>query len=735
LRAVLQNLLEETNRWRLWIPVALGTGIAVYFWLPVEPSLWVGWTLSGIALAFLIPSIRQKEIHPGFYFCSAGAFCVCLGFAIATTRTACLHTTLLNRPFRALELEADVISIETAPHGARVLLENIKAQRHLPPLQRVHLTWRSKDKTPVPALVPGVHVRAHATLLPIKPPTAPGSFDFRRHAFFQRVSSHGFLIAPPIVLDTSKKCTLSAWFSSLRFAVNRRIERKLPPQVAAIACALTTGEKSGISPAIRQHFSDSGTAHILAISGLHMTLVGGVFFLLLRFLLCCIPRLATHPRIKKWAAVASWIGTFGYLGLSGAAIPSMRAFLMHTIVTLAVLLNRVALSMFSVSLAAVVILLTTPEALISPGFQMSFAAVVALIAAYEHKGIGRFFQRRWLAYIAGLAGTSFIASMATTPFSIYTFQQCSLISIPANMLAVPLTGTWIMPCAVGALLLMPFGKEEIFLKSMEYGIQLLMKIAQTVASWHGAHLIVAPPQASVLCLGVFGALWITFWHRCWRWWGLFPIGIAFLLYCSAPFPDFMIDAAATCVGARAIPQLLATSRNRARTAQKVWSQRLGSSEPFVRLKECAQKGLWCFSTGKPSILFVTDGRYQDDKPKEANAHIDLSGRFHDASLGRLEILSGLGGYVFVRNGNLTFQSVRQAVGERPWSFKGSVIPPNASPRKNASKARHTPLLQSRQTPLDDDDNKEEKKGEDHAQFLLPSGHKHQNTNVVYALTQ
>jgi competence protein ComEC len=717
---VLHNLLEEADRWRLWIPVAFGMGIVAYFWIPVEPPLWIGWTLSGIALACFLLSTQRKGAAPFLYFCLAGALCLCLGFAVATTRTALVHTTLLNRPFRSVDLEANIRAVETTPYGARVLLENITAQRRLPPLRYVHLTWRGQSKPFSSELMPGVRVRARATLLPIKPPIAPGSFDFRRHAFFQGVSAGGFLLAPLVVIGPPSQRTLSSWISSLRFAVNRRLETQLPPQIAAIACALTTGEKAGISPAVRQHFIDSGTAHILAISGLHMTLVGGTLFLLLRYLLCCLPFLGSHPHIKKWAACVSWAGTLGYLGLSGAGVPSIRAFLMHTIVTLAVLLNRVALSLFSVSLAAMVILLMTPEALVSPGFQMSFAAVVALIVAYERGAKSQSCQRRWLAYIAGLVGTSFIASIATAPFSIYTFQQCSFMSIPANMLAVPLTGTWIMPCAIAALLLMPFGKEAIFLEGMRHGIQWLMRIAQTVAGWYGAHVIIAPPRASTLGFGVVGALWLALWSRRWRWWGILPIGGMLTLYVSTPFPNFMIDAAATCVGVRATPQLLITARNRARAAQKVWSQRLGSSTPFARLTACKEKGLWCFSAAGQPTLYVTDNQYQGDQLGPPSCwHIDLSGRFSDAALGRQEILAGLGGYVFICNGKLVFRSVRQAVGERPWSFKVSVVPPTASPRKSALRAQRMPLPRSPRTLPDDADRKNEKKYVSHAPLLHP----------------
>ncbi|MDR0406866.1 MAG: competence protein ComEC family protein [Holosporales bacterium] len=716
LNAGLRNLLEESNRWRLWVPVALGIGISFYFWLPLEPPLWIGWSIGSVVFVLFGVGQHWKDIRnasPFMYFCLAGCVCFSLGFNIAATRTAFVNTTLLYRTFRCLDLEGTVYAIEKTPKGGRLVLEhiNVKTQRKIPPLQRISLIWRGDEKRyfPIEELTPGIYVRTRATLFPIKPPVAPESFDFRRHAFFQNISAYGFLIEPPVILKNAleKKNieAFSAWGTRLRFKVNRRIEKVLPSQVGAIACALTTGEKSGIEAVVRQHFADSGTAHILAISGLHMTLVGGLFFLTGRCILCCLPYLIWRPHAKKLAAVAAWLGTLGYLGLSGAGIPSIRAFLMNTIVTLAILLNRVALSMSSVALAAIFILLATPEALISPSFQMSFSAVIALIATYERSKQHtkrRRIKTRGLAYVANLSLTSFIASLATTPFSVHTFQQCSLMSIPANMLAVPLTGMWIMPCAVGALFLMPFAQEKLFLKMMGWGITYLMKIAQTVAHWPGAHIVITPPKTCFLGLFVLGALWIILWRRRWRLLGILPMGCAVGLYLTTPLPDFMVDGAATCVGGHTATHSVVIAKNRARTAQKVWGNYLGLSKKLQRGGLLLRDGFWCFSEKDRPLLFVTNTSYHGNAPSKEHLHIDLSGKFPNATLTRQEILDGLGGYIYLHDKRSSmFQSVRKAVGNRPWSFKGYLVPYNIPPKRFLVKKRvnNAPHFSSKRPPI------------------------------------
>jgi competence protein ComEC len=687
------SLLEEFPRWRLWIPVALGIGIALYFALPQEPSLEVSWGLLGLLTVLFLTKRRHfREQHPLYYFFLIGIMWGFCGFSLAAARTAWLQTTLLYRSFPHLAFEGEVRLAETTPQGLRLTLAPIHflTSRALPPLQKVILTGKGPKMFPFLAgIKPGTLVRGCATLLPIQPPLTPASFDFRRHAFFQGLSARGFLTEPPVVRKeapaTTRLSHIFSWGEAARFVVRQRITSFLPPCEAAIASALIIGEKSAIPPAVRQAFSDSGTAHILAISGLHMTLVGGVFFLLFRSLFCCIPFFAFRPQAKKGAAIASWLGTLGYLGLSGASTSSLRAFLMHTLIMLAVLWDRVAFSMSSVALAATLILLFTPEVLITPSFQMSFSAVIALIAVYERGNPTVVFARKGLRYLGGLCLTSLIASLATTPFSAYTFRQGSLMGIPANILAVPLTGFWIMPCAVGALIFLPLGGEGPFLRLMGWGLKGLERITEIVAHWPGAHLVIPPPTTFVLSLGVLGALWMVLWRRRWRFWGLLPMGSALAFYILTPCPDFMIDLAATCVGVRTAQGAFVTARNHARSAQKVWGQEWGYTAPLPK-KGALTSGLWSIKNpGQPTLL-ITEEAYTGPSPsRSGECHIDLSGRFPEATLTRTQIMAGLGGYGYFRKGKMLFFSVREAVGERPWSFRGSLArPPSRSSPKHST---------------------------------------------------
>ena len=202
---------------------------------------------------------------------------------------------------------------------------------------------------------------------------------------------------------------------------------------------------------------DSGLAHLLAISGLHVGLIAGWLFFVLRFLLALVPALALRAPIKKWAAATALIGAFGYLLLTGGTVPTQRAFLMLGLVMLAVMLDRVAISFRLLAWAAVAVLLWAPESLLSVSFQMSFAAVVGLIAIYEglgpvmvrwrsNRGLGK---RLWL-YLGAVLLTTLVASLATSPYALFHFNRVAMYGLAGNLLAVPLTALWVMPCALAA---------------------------------------------------------------------------------------------------------------------------------------------------------------------------------------------------------------------------------------------------------------------------------------------
>jgi competence protein ComEC len=280
------------------------------------------------------------------------------------------------------------------------------------------------------------------------------------------------VIDPPAGQDSGD---LALAVGEMRQAVTERVLAGLSGQAGAVAAALLTGERGAIAKDVLAAMRDAGLAHLLAISGLHIGLFAGILFFVSRALLALWEPVALRYPIKKWAAAVALAGTAFYLLLSGATIPTQRAFLMGGLVIMAILLDRTGISMRSVAWAAVAVLLMQPESLLGASFQMSFAAVVALVAAFEWYGLrrGRWTNdtppRRLLNYFAGVALATLIAGLATAPFAAYNFNLIADYGLAANLLAVPMTALWIMPWGVAALALMPFGLEAVALNPMGLG--------------------------------------------------------------------------------------------------------------------------------------------------------------------------------------------------------------------------------------------------------------------------
>ncbi|MBC6417251.1 MAG: ComEC/Rec2 family competence protein, partial [Rhodospirillales bacterium] len=247
--------------------------------------------------------------------------------------------------------------------------------------------------------------------------------------------------------------------------------------------------------ALQEAYRRPGLAHLLAISGLHVGLIATIFFFSLRALLALSPSLALNWPIKKIAALVTAVLLPFYLPMVGASVPTQRACLMTLVVLAAVLLDRRAISMRLVAVAALVVLALAPESLLTASFQLSFAAVTALVAAYEvwqlrrpgWKG-GAGLRSRLLLYFLGVLASSMIATLSTAPFAAYHFHRLALYGLAANLLAVPLTAFWIMPFCLLSYLLLPLGLEQFALTPLGWGLEVLNTTAQGFSALPGATL-------------------------------------------------------------------------------------------------------------------------------------------------------------------------------------------------------------------------------------------------------
>ena len=567
----------------MWLPVALGAGIAVYFALPAEPVWFTGPVFLLLFLGGLIAMGRGTALR---LLMVLGLF-VATGFSAAQWRTHGVAAPVLSKAQITTIVAGRVVTVEPAGRGPRVVLEDVTlADRDIAELpERVRLRLRPTDA----GVRPGDQLRVRARISPPPDASYPGGFDFSRTAWFAQIGAVGFALAPAAIRPTVDRGGPVARFTTMieraRVSVATRIADGIGGPAGGVAAALATGQRGGIPEPVRDDMRDSGLAHLLAISGLHLGLVAGFVFALVRGGLALWPRAALGWPLKKIAAVTALAAAAVYLMLAGTTVPTQRAFLMTAIVLVAIMVNRTGISLRLVAWAALIILLLRPEALLSVSFQMSFAAVVALVAAYEGFA-GRLrtatatsrWTRRLLIYFAAIAFSSLIASLATAPFAVFHFNRFAPMGLVANLLAVPVTALWVMPLEVLTLLLMPLGLEGLVLPLLGWGVEAVLWVARTVAAWPGAAITVAQPTVAGMVAAAAGGLWLCLWRRGWRFAGV-PLIVAGLATAGGDEPpDILVSANTgliairTDAGGAHLSNLQASS-----FVRDIWQRRLGVS--------------------------------------------------------------------------------------------------------------------------------------------------------------
>jgi competence protein ComEC len=579
-QALVAVLVEERDRWPLWIPVGIGAGVLLYFSLPVEPPRWTG-PAAVVSLLALMAAMRRRR---PVVLIAAALLAPAAGFAASQIQTAVVKAPVLDREVGPEWISGRVTDVEDLDRGRRLILSPVEIpgpeEREVPDKIRIHVPAE-------PPVWPGDAVEALAVLRPPPAPVAPGAFDFERYAYYRGLGAIGFSlgevrVAPPTD-DPDLDPTIA--LSSVRQAIDQRIVATLPGEGGTVATALITGERGRIPERILNAMRDSGLAHLLAISGLHIGLVAGLLFFAFRTGLALVPAIALRFPIKKWSAVIALAGALGYLVLAGATIPTQRSFLMVALILLAVMTDRTGVSMRLVAWAAIVVLLLSPESLLGASFQLSFAAVIALVAAYEalRDGVARLRRDRprWqrpLVYVGGVALTSLVASLATAPYAIANFNRLTVYGLAANMVAVPITAFWIMPFGLVALCLMPFGLESLALVPMGWGIDAVTTVAETVSTWPGAvHILPTPPSWAV-ALVTAGGLWLCLWRKRWRYFGVAAIVAgAAGLWAGSP-PNLLITQDARLIGVEdADNRWLFSAKNRESFVCESWLRMVGGT--------------------------------------------------------------------------------------------------------------------------------------------------------------
>ena len=528
-----------------WVPVFLGAGIASWFALRFEPGAWHYAALAaGCALSLLaaLPG-RQRPVALALALALAGVL-------LAGHRAHSVAGPVLGWRYYG-PVEGTIVEIDrSASDKPRITLEDVVLRDVAPDRTPLRVRLSLHGDQPGADPVPGLRVMTTGHLSPPAGPVEPGGFDFQRHAWFDGLGAVGYARVPLLVAAPSGG-GLRLLTTRVRMALSGAMQAALPGETGAFAAAVTTGDRSGMSPETIDTLRDSNLAHLLAISGLHMGLLTGFVFAALRTALAAIPVAALRWPTKKVAAVGALGAATLYLGLSGGAVATERAYVMAVVMLVAVLLDRRAISLRSVALAAVVVLLMRPEALTGPGFQMSFAATLALVAVFEMlRRRDRSARRvpRWARPVTTVLLSSFVAGMATAPFSAAHFNQTAHYGLIANLLSVPVMGSLVIPAAVVAAVLWPLGLAPVALWAMGLGIDWILLVAERVSALGGAVTLLPSPPAAFLPLFAAGAVFAVLWRGRWRLLGLAPMAAALSLWTVAERPVGLVSDTGVLIG-------------------------------------------------------------------------------------------------------------------------------------------------------------------------------------------
>jgi competence protein ComEC len=692
---ILAFLAEQRENLLLWIPVFLGVGACLYFALPTEPFFPVTIffiLLASCALAGALHGLRkarQGDEDPSrnylLVILASIFFWVAAGFAVSQIEARAVYTPMLASESKIAQIDGRVRNIEVTENsrGVIVILDDIKIEewKEESTPRKIRLTIKTNGEQIALGDRISVLAKLHASTAPVM----PLAFDFQRFYYFQGIGASGFSLREATILQRGDVNDAAFTLHRLRKAISTQLSAALDPRVSGIATALMTGERASISDKDWAALRASGLAHIISISGLHVVLVAAPVFFFIRLLLAAIPFIALRWPIKKIAAGVALAVCCAYVALVVPSVPTYRALIMTGIGLVAIMLDRSPFSLRLVALAATIVLLLSPDSIWSASFQMSFAAVIALVvmadvmrpywSSYIRNGG---WERKAIVYIAGAIMTTFVASVATAPFSSFHFQQIATYSVVANTLATPLSSFIIMPMIVLSFFLMPLGLAEYPIKFMGLGIKWMLDVAGDVASWPGASIHTPAWPLGALVLVVMGGLCLCLLIGRARLAAIPCFVLAFIVILSAQEPRIIVSADGGVVLVNQDRVALVSTKKREKFATEVWGRRVNAEEMKTWPREGQVDGeemkISCdagacriitprlkIATGADIYTLREDCEWADmvivaDKKMPKCSRALVYDRWKLRETGALAIMA-----------DGTIKTVREDQGERPWS--------------------------------------------------------------------
>ena len=517
-----------------WAVVGLGSGIAAWFALG-EPRQWTAFLCLAAALALAGFAFGRGRTGRAFGWFALAATTGC---ALVWARASWVEQPRLTRPV-VTELSGTVETVDhlAAREATRVLVRSTTPG--LPPTLRLSI---DDDKLP-PGIGPGALLRVRARLVPPPPMALPGTYDFARDAWFRGLGGVGKPLGPVTVVVPGQARGLDRARAGLR----THIEDRLPENAAGIAVALATGDQNAVGQDDADAMRRAGLTHLLSVSGLHIAAVVAFAMFLSLKLLAFSERLALRFNLVLVSAGVAAAAGVGYTLLTGAQVPTVRSCVAALLILAGIALGRDALSMRLIATGAVVVLAFRPEALAGASFQMSFAAVTAIVALHSTKWARRVLQRRDEGMFArsarallGVIATGFVVEVALAPMALFHFHRAGLYGVFGNIVAIPLTTFVIMPSEAAALALDVLGWGRPFWWITGLAIDGLLWLAHSISSAKGAVALLPSMPGWAFGLMAAGGIWLCLWNTRLRLIGLIPVAVGALGAAAAPAPDVLI---------------------------------------------------------------------------------------------------------------------------------------------------------------------------------------------------
>ena len=525
-----------------WLAIGFGSGIAAWFGL-ADRMHWIALITACLGLAFgALVMMRRQGRYPFLRRAVVAMACfVAAGCAVAWARTIVVGTPPIAH-FTVADFAGRVLDRADQPAKARFRLTLATREPRSGRAIRVRLTLPlASDR---PGLAEGAVIRVRARLMPPRPPQVPGGYDFARSAWFDGLAATGSALAPPQVLALPAG---SQWLSRLRHALADHVRDRVPGSAGGIAAAFASGDRGGIAPDDDQAMRDAGLTHLLSVSGLHVSAVVGIAYLLTLRLLALSSWLALRVRLPLVAAVAGSLAAIGYTLLTGAEVPTVRSCLGALLVMVALALGRNPLSMRLLAVAALAVMLFWPEAVIGPSFQMSFGSVIAIIAVAGSGPAQAFLShhgesavQRMGRHLLMILLTGMVIDLALMPIALFHFHRAGIYGSMANVVAIPLTTFVTMPLIALALALDVAGIGDPAWWMVNLSLRLLLGIAHFTAGQPGAVSQMPDFGGGTYLLFLAGMTWLALWKGRARLLGLLPVAGAIGLLALTRAPDLLV---------------------------------------------------------------------------------------------------------------------------------------------------------------------------------------------------